>query len=485
MTVEPRLETATGWQLRDAIINRKISAVETARYFLDRIAAVDSEIHSFITVAAEPALRQAADIDKRIGRGEKVGRLAGIPVSIKDQFWTKGIRTTGGSSVFRDHVPVEDSIHVARIKAANGIVIGKTNTPEFGMYWRTVGSVAPECVNPWDRSRTAGGSSGGAAASVAAGLGPLALGSDAGGSIRLPSAMCGVFGLLPSKGRVPRHGGFGSAMFFSGIGPIARDVRDAAHLLQVLAEPASFDPFCRLDAAPDFLGGLEKGIEGVRMAWWDYPEIADRVSQEVLAAAGMAASEFAGLGARMAAGPVVLDTEGVDDAWKVLDFVDRYADLGEGLCADPGSSALLTPYARTRFADAAKISGTTYARAVRRRAGFIREMERVFADCDLLLSPTLGVPAPIIDRNDITQRIPAIVAYTLPVNFAGYTAATVPCGFVRGLPVGLQIIGRPNEEALVLRACRAFERASPWKQNRPVLQLPGDQNGELRKPIQP
>ena len=483
MTIETGLETAAGWQLRGAIVNRKISAVETTRFFLDRITAVDSEIHSFITVAAEPALRQAADIDRRIGRGEQVGALAGIPVSIKDQFWTKGIRTTGGSSVFRDYVPIEDSIHVARIKAADGIVIGKTNTPEFGMYWRTVGSVAPECVNPWDISRTSGGSSGGAAASIAAGMGPLALGSDSGGSIRLPSAMCGVVGLVPSHGRVPRSGGFGSEMLLSTVGPLASNVRDAATLLQLFAEPADVDPFCRRDPAPDYLATLEDCIDGLSLAWWNYEAISERVSRDVVETARTAALRLAGHGARMAPEPVTLDTEGVDDAWQVLDFVDAFASRGERLCADPATRDLLTPYVKTRFADAAKVTGAMYSRAVRRRAVFIREMERVFADCDLLLSPTLGVPAPAIDPNDITQRIPAIVAYTLPVNFAGYTAATVPCGFVDGLPVGLQIIGRPNEEALVLRACRAFERALPWKQIRPALHPPGDQNGELRKSI--
>ena len=157
-------------------------------------------------MSGEVALDQARAIDRRIDRGEPVGPLAGVPVSIKDQFWTRGIRTTGGSRIYADHVPDEDSLHVARVKAADGVIIGKTSTPEFGMFWRTVGRVAPECVNPWDPGRTSGGSSGGAAASVAAGFGPLALGSDAGGSIRLPSAMCGVLGLLPSNGRVPRHG---------------------------------------------------------------------------------------------------------------------------------------------------------------------------------------------------------------------------------------------------------------------------------------
>lgn len=468
----PELGTAAGWQIREAIVGGRMTAVEVTQYFLDRIAAIDSTIHSFVTVAADQALVQAADIDRRVRAGQPVGRLAGIPVSIKDQFWTSGVRTMGGSLVFRDHVPSEDSLAVARIKAEDGVVIGKTNTPEFGTYWRTVNRVAQECVNPWDRSRTAGGSSGGAAASIAAGLGPLALGSDSGGSIRLPSAMCGVLGVLPSAGRVPRHGGFGSAMFLSTVGPIARDVRDAATMLQVLAEPAALDPFCRRDAAPDYLSRLDRGIAGVRVAWWDYPAIAGEISADVVRSVRSVLPTFAELGGKVIPGPVVLDTDSVDDAWKVLDFCDRYADLGEKLCAEPATRDLLAPYTKIRFAYAAEVSAVAYSRAVWRRANFIREMERAFFGCDLLLSPTLGMPAPVIDPDDITQRIPALVGYTVPVSFAGYAAASVPCGFVQGMPVGLQIIGRPNEEALVLRACRALELARPWPGKSPRVGQP-------------
>ena len=215
------------WQIREAIVTRRLSATEVACHFIERIDTLDGRLHSFFTVSGEVALDQARAIDRRIDRGEPVGALAGVPVSIKDQFWTKGIRTTSGSRIYADHVPEEDSLHVARIKAADGVIIGKTATPEFGTFWRTAGRVAPECVNPWDPRCTSGGSSGGAAASVAAGFGPLALGSDSGGSIRLPSAMCGVFGLLPSNGRIPQHGSLGSTLFLCSAGPISRDVRDA------------------------------------------------------------------------------------------------------------------------------------------------------------------------------------------------------------------------------------------------------------------
>jgi len=322
------LHWASAWQLREAVVTRRLSAVEVTRHFIERTARLDERTHAFFTLAADAALVQAEDIDRRIHRGEPVGPLAGVPISVKDQLWTKGIRTTGGSLVYVDHVPEQDSLHVLRVKAADGVIIGKTSTPEFGMFWRTVGRVAPECLNPWDPKRTAGGSSGGAAASVAAGFGPLALGTDAGGSIRLPAAMCGVLGVLPSNGRVPRHGSFGTTLFFSGVGPICRDTRDAAILLQLLAQPSVEDPLCRLDAAPDYLAQLDQGIAGLRLGWWEDRSVAREVDAAVIAAIRAAAFCLGSLGAHLVDDAVTFDTDGIDKAWRVLDFVDRYAALG-------------------------------------------------------------------------------------------------------------------------------------------------------------
>jgi len=463
------LHWASAWQLREAVVTRRLSAVEVTRHFIERTARLDERTHAFFTLAADAALVQAEDIDRRIHRGEPVGPLAGVPISVKDQLWTKGIRTTGGSLVYVDHVPEQDSLHVLRVKAADGVIIGKTSTPEFGMFWRTVGRVAPECLNPWDPKRTAGGSSGGAAASVAAGFGPLALGTDAGGSIRLPAAMCGVLGVLPSNGRVPRHGSFGTTLFFSGVGPICRDTRDAAILLQLLAQPSVEDPLCRLDAAPDYLAQLDQGIAGLRLGWWEDRSVAREVDAAVIAAIRAAAFGLGSLGAHLVDDAVTFDTDGIDKAWRVLDFVDRYAALGEALHGDPAARSKLTAYAQERFAWAKDVSGADYSRAVRRRAEFIRSFESAFRDCDLVLSPTLGFTAPLIDSVGPAERIPALVAYTLAVNLAGFTAASIPCGFVDGLPIGLQVIAPPNQEALVLRAARAVEQAWPWTERKPVM----------------
>lgn len=457
----------SAWQIREAIVTRRLSATEVTCHFIERIERLDRHLHAFFTVSGEVALEQAREIDRRIGRGEPVGPLAGVPVSIKDQFLTRDIRTTSGSRIYADHVPDEDSLHVARVKAAGGVIIGKTATPEFGTFWRTTGRIAPECLNPWDPRCTSGGSSGGAGASVAAGFGPLALGSDSGGSIRIPSAMCGVLGVLPSKGRVPQHGSLGSSLFLSSVGPISRDVRDAATLLQLLAQPSADDPLCRMDAAPDYLAGLEGGIAGLRLGWWEDQSISGRVDAGVIAAIKKAAFGLGSLGADFVNEAVTFDTQGVDEAWRVLDFVDRYASLGEALYADVAARRKLTPYARERFAWAKRVSGAEYSRSVRRSAEFIRSFEAAFRNCDLVLSPTLGFTAPVISSVGPTERIPALVAHTLAVNFAGFTSVSIPCGFVEGMPIGLQVIAPPNQEALVLRAARAFELAWPWAGQKP------------------
>ncbi|SEM09905.1 aspartyl-tRNA(Asn)/glutamyl-tRNA(Gln) amidotransferase subunit A [Xaviernesmea oryzae] len=471
MQYHQNIEWQSAWALRAKIQSGKLSSEDLTRALLDRVRRLDGRINAFITVDEDQALAEARAVDADIAAGRPLGPLAGVPVTIKDQYFTRGLRTTGGSRLLQDHIPDHDSIHVSRIRAAGGVILGKTNTPEFGMYWRTAGNVAPECLNPWDTTRTSGGSSGGAAAALAMGFGPLALGSDAGGSIRLPSAQCGVFGLLPSRGRVPRHGGFGSTIFFSAIGPMTRDVRDAATLLSVIAGPMKGDVFCRTDAPPDYVDALENGIDGVRIAWWDNIAAADFSDPDVVStvrAAGRQAEKF---GAVMSDMDIVLETEDVDEAWRVLDFVDRHADLGEAIMADPEKAALLAPYASSRFEWAATVTATGYSRAVRRRAEFIRHLEEVFEETDLLISPTIGIVSPVVDPNDLTLRIPSLVSYTLPISFAGYCAASIHCGFVRGMPVGLQIIGRPNEEALVLRASRQFEKALKLGNRHPEFEL--------------
>lgn len=465
MSARDNLMWMPAWTMREMIIRRELSPVELVRLALDRIDQTDAKLHTFVTVAREAALAQARQAEKAVLQGEPLGALHGIPLSIKDMFWVKGMRTMGGSLVYKDYVPAEDSVHAERVQQTGAIIVGKTNTPEFGLAGRTVSRVAPECLNPWNTECTTGGSSGGAAASVVAGMTSLAIGSDGGGSIRLPAAFCGVFGLHPSNGRVPRHGGLGGTVLFSGVGPLSRTVRDAGLLLQVLAKPDPRDPTCRRDEPPDYLDGLESGIEGISIAWTaDYGRIKGS-DPEVVKAARRATFRLAEAGAVVQEPGLVLSD--VSEAMSVMSASDNYALMGRLLYDDPATRVLLAPYTRERYAAGRAVTGAEYALALRARLKFIQELEQLFDRYDLISSPTVGYVAPRLQELSPTGMPTGLVNFTEMVNFAGFTAASVPCGLVRGLPVGLHLIARPNKEALVLRASRAFEIIQPWASQHP------------------
>jgi Asp-tRNA(Asn)/Glu-tRNA(Gln) amidotransferase A subunit family amidase len=465
MAPEP-LTWLTAHELRDLVVRRLVSPVEIVEHFLARIQDVDSSLHSFLTVAADLAINDARAAESAVQSGAELGPLFGVPISIKDLFWTRGMRTTAGSLVYRDFVPAEDSVHAERVRAAGAIIVGKTNLPEFALFPRTINRLGPECLNPWDLSRSAGGSSGGAAASAAAGLTPIAVASDGGGSIRIPAAFCGVFGLYPSFGRVPKHGGFGGTLFFSGVGPISRDVRDAAILLQVLAGSDPRDPSSRKDRPPDYLESFDQGVAGKRFVWVGQSGELSELDDRVVGRARTAALRFRELGATVDNSPIGFGSEEWMEAFYVIMNADRYAAIGQELYEDPHRRGQLSEYARDHFARSGSISGVDYSRALQKRFFVIDFFERLFGDADFLLSPTVGTLPSSVNQN-ITRK--PLVANTFMVNFAGYAAASLPCGFVDGLPVGLQIIARPNQEAALLQASRAFEVLQPWAGQRPAI----------------
>jgi len=256
-------------ELRHLIDSKEVSCVELTELFLQRIEELNPVLNAYLTPIPDEALAAARRAQQVVQEGGQVGPLHGIPTSIKDLEMTSGITTTLGSAIFRDRVPDLDSVVVERVKSAGAIILGKTNTPEFGLSGTTENRLGDACRNPWDTSRTPGGSSGGAAAALAAGLCTLATGSDGGGSIRIPASFSGVFGIKPSQGRVPRYGGYGypAANHFSQSGPMSRTVADTALLLQVLAGPDSRDPVSMRETPPDFGASLEQGVEGWRIAW--------------------------------------------------------------------------------------------------------------------------------------------------------------------------------------------------------------------------
>ncbi|MCS7207655.1 MAG: amidase [Dehalococcoidia bacterium] len=461
-----------GWRIRELIARRQISPVEVARHFLDRIDRLNPRLNAFLTVTYDLALAQAREAEEALLQGKPLGPLHGVPITVKDLFFTKGVRTTSGSLLYKDYIPQEDSVYVERVRKAGAVILGKTNTPEFGLLGSTENRLGEPCRNPWDPQRTAGGSSGGAGAAAAAGLGPLHIGSDGGGSIRIPCAFCGVFGLKPTQGRVPRYGGLGGWPLFSQVGPMTLDVRDSALLLQVLAGHDRRDPSSLRAPVPDYLADLEKGVRGLRMAWtpdYGYAPVEPAVRETCR----RAALTFAELGAIVEEPPIAL--EEMLEVFITLARADTYATLGDLVWDDPAKRILLTPYAYEVFNTGRQITAKEYARALQARLRFIAALEDLFTKYDLLLSPTmpivafpLGQPPQTIAGRPVHPWL-GFLPFTYPINLAGFAAASVPCGFVDGLPVGLHIIGKPLSEPLILRAARALEQARPWADKHPPL----------------
>jgi aspartyl-tRNA(Asn)/glutamyl-tRNA(Gln) amidotransferase subunit A len=470
--LDEELAFAPAAELRDLIASHAISPVELTDLYLSRIQRIDGRLNSYLTIAAESARESAQIAEAAVMRGRTLGPLHGVPVSVKDLDLTRGIRTTGGSLAFADRVPDQDSLVVERLRSAGAVILGKTNTPEFGLSGTTENRLGEPCRNPWDPIRTSGGSSGGAAAAVVAGLCALSTGTDGGGSVRIPSSFCGVFGLKPTQGRIPR---FPTpippiANQLSQPGPISRTVADAALLLSVLAGRDTRDPVSLRESPADYIGATRRGIEHLRVAWSpDFGYAA--VDPEVVQICQNAAERFADCGCSVEA--VDLNLEDPYPAFWTLFSTNSFAAFGSLL---ETKADLLTDYARATFESAATYTAADYARAL----GSVDRLRSRFADLfdsyDLLLSPTMAVSAfPIGERpQTIAGRSVdpfwGFLPFTFPINLIGHPAASVPCGMSElGLPVGLHIVGRFGDEVSVLAASAAFERAHPSTSVRPAI----------------
>jgi Asp-tRNA(Asn)/Glu-tRNA(Gln) amidotransferase A subunit family amidase len=455
-------------ELAAAIRERRVSPVEVTRASLERIERVNPHVNAYCTVAVEGALAEARRAEDALMRGDTLGPLHGVPISFKDLTPTAGIRTTFGSKVFEHNVPKEDAITVERARRAGAIVLGKTNTPEFGCKGVTDNRIFGHTRNPWNLDRIAGGSSGGAAAALAAGLGPLAEGSDLAGSIRIPAAVCGVVGLKPGIGRVPRYPAANAWTSFSITGPMGRTVRDVALLLSVFAGPDDRDPMSLPAANEDFARACESradGIRGLRVAW--SPDLGyAAVDPEVRSLCEAAARAFESLGCALEeAHP------GFDDPEPL--FLDLTSPMRAAVC-EPYLAEWrgeMDPILVGRIERTRGTSAVDFERATHRRTALWLATQRFFARYDLLLTPTTSVAA-----FPIGQVLPADIAgrplstplgwfpFTYPFNITGHPAITVPGGWtLDGLPVGLQIVGRRFEESTVLGAAAAFETARPWR----------------------
>jgi amidase len=442
-----------------------VSSVELIQLSLDRIERLDPQLNSFVTVCAEQALAEARERDANAGDAP----FHGVPIAIKDLTATAGIRTTYSCRAFAENIPDFDTAVVRRIREAGFVIVGKTNTPEFGTVAFTESELNGATANPWDPALTPGGSSGGAAAAVAAGLVPLAHATDGGGSIRIPASCCGLFGLKPSRGRVS-SAPFGSLEGLSTAGPMARSVADAAAFLDVLSGYEPGDPWWATPPERPFADevGVEPGR--LRVGVTSSPPLAVPVHEECVAALSSTAALLEDLGHDVARATPVWPEAGL------LDLFITIWQVSPALYAvDP---ELLTPLNRGLAAAARSTTSVDYALAAAQLQTAARQIVSFWDEFDILLTPTLALPPVPIgwqedgvsDALDQLRRNTVFTPFTAVANLTGLPAMSLPLHTSRdGLPIGVQAIGPPAGEALLLRLAAQVESARPWSLNRPPI----------------
>jgi amidase len=461
-------------ELRKLIRNKLVSPVEVVTTFLHRIEKINPIINAYCTVVPEFALESARAAEAALMRGDQIGLLHGIPVSIKDVTVTKGIRTTFGSRLYENHIPSSDALIVERLKEAGAIILGKTNCSEFAAGASTFNQVFGITRNPWDISCNSGGSSGGAAAAVAAGLGPLAEGNDLGGSIRIPASFCGVVGLRSSPGRVPWYPRETVWDTLEVEGGITRTVGDAALMLDVISGPDDRNPISLPHEAREFLQATKNPtVKDLRIAWSDNLNITP-VDSEILTTARSAIDVFHALG-----GEVVEDAPDFTNARETAFVLRglRYVSLYKDRYNDPKFKRLVNPLVIKNIEQGLKLSIRDVANAVQQRSELWNRVNIFFDHYDLLVTPTVAIPpfpADTIYPTEINgnpmENYVEWILLTYAITLTGLPAISLPCGWTqKGLPVGIQIVGRRLSEWRLLQAASAYELAAPWKDKRPSL----------------
>jgi len=471
----------------------EISSTELAAAMIDRIVAVDNDVRAYLTLTPDLAMEQARAADRRLAEARRSGDdalppLLGIPLAIKDVLCTAGVPTTCGSRILEDFVPPYDATVVARLKDAGFVMLGKTNTDEFAMGSSTENSAFFTTHNPWDLSRVPGGSSGGSAAAVAAGEALGALGTDTGGSVRQPAALCGVVGLKPTYGRVSRYGLVAFASSLDQAGPLARTVADAALLLGAIAGHDPQDATSSPRPVPDYAAALGGDIKGLRVG---VPReyFVPGMEPGVEAAVRQALADLEALGA-VVEEVSLPHTEYALPVYYLIAPAEASANLARYDGVKYGYSApageLWEMYKRTRgqgfgaevkrrimlgtYALSAGYYDAYYLKAQKVRTLIRQDFERAFERVDVVVAPTSPTVAfPIGARADDPLQMYLSDVLTLSLNLAGLCGISVPCGFSNGLPVGMQVFGRPYDEATILRVAHAYEQATPWHTYKPGL----------------
>ena len=456
-------------RLADAIARKALSPVEVVEAVLARIERVDPPLNAFATVTADLARAAARRAEDQVMRGAPLGRLHGVPFSVKDTLDTAGVRTTLGALRFAERVPKEDAVVVARFHAAGAILVGKTTTPEFAHKGVTDSALFGATRNPWASAYTCGGSSGGAAVAAATGMGPLAIGTDEGGSIRIPASYCGVVGLKPTFGLIPRVP-VGVAELLTHLGPLCRTVEDAALFLSVTAGRDDRDGWSVPGELPDYTQALRRPPTAIRVAW--SPRLGYAAADpEVVSVTGAAVARFSGLG-----WTVEEADPGFDDPAEVADAF-RYPGLAAAIGDDlERERARMDPSLVALVEAGRRMTAVQVAQAATRRHALWAQLDRFFERYDLLATPAVAVPPfPIgtpppreIDGRAVGWR--GWIAYTYPFNVTGVPAIALPAGrTVAGLPVGLQLVGRRLDDARLLAAAAALEAAAPWADHWPPV----------------
>jgi aspartyl-tRNA(Asn)/glutamyl-tRNA(Gln) amidotransferase subunit A len=462
--------------IAESVRRRELTAVAVAQAALERIAQLNNTLRAFITVTSDQALAAAEEVDRKIAVGQGPNLpLAGVPMAIKDSFWTKGVRTTGGTKVLAGFVPAEDATAVARLKAAGCVLVGKSSMHEMAYGFTSRNPHHGDCRNPWDTSRVPGGSSGGNAVALATGMALAAVGGDTGGSNRQPAALCGVVGVKVTYGRVSRHGGIPLSWSMDTVGPMTRTVADAAALLQVMAGHDSHDPTTRRGAVPNYVAALKGGLKGLRLGV-PHDQFLSMMEGDVGAAMQDALGVFQQQGAALVdvRFPPLEPVIGAHRAIIFSEAAAAHEELIRNRAAD------LSDEVRPLLQSGLFLTATQYLAAQQARRNTIAAYRELWRSFDVLVTPTSPIAAPLIGATTAKlagKEVPLVRAFldlTLPFNLTGQPALSVPCGFTRsGLPIGMQLVGRPFDEATLFRAAAAYEAATPWHSRKPPIAAGG------------
>lgn len=452
-------------QLFELYNRRKLSPVEVVKAYLTRIDSYSTLLNCFITTTAELGLANAEKLEKRLSKKNFASRLMGVPFAIKDLINTKDIKTTAGSLIFKNHIPKQDAFVIKKLIMSGYILLGKTNMHEIALGVTNINPHYGTCKNPWDVRRISGGSSGGSAVAVASGLCLCSLGSDTGGSIRIPASLCGIVGLKPTYGRVSLRGVLPLSVNLDHVGPMARCVKDIAIVLQIIAGYDQKDKFSIRKPIDDYLSNINEGIRDLRIAYAANGYFND-CEDDVNISLEDTIKVFQGLGAKvdMIEVPSGLEAAKANRIMVIKDAATVYAEKIKVQAELFGEDVL------ARLKEGITCPNTVYEQARESQKKLAYQFQKIFKQYDILITPTTPMVSPLIEKLDSLEQAKYLTKFTAPFNLTGLPALSIPCGFSKsGMPIGMQMITRSWSEAVLLKAAYSYERETNWLEKTPKL----------------